>query len=262
MKHRSKNRFLFNFNALLRTVILFGFMILLIWLIKTQQLNLYINPKFTGLVEITGCLLFPMSVAQALNILQPAYSLSDHHNHSHSGFWMYIPFLIVLELAFAVPSNTLNANLVSAKGLNSQLSAPASSYEMSRPLAPKLRQMTSIDVTDTDYTEIMSEVQFFSQDYIGKEIVMTGFVFRQPGTTNNQFSLVRYVIMCCTADALPYGVLCEIKDAAKYEEGSWLSIRGIIQKTTYEDQTVPVIKITSIKQVQEPKNPYVFPPGQ
>ncbi len=133
---------------------------------------------------------------------------------------------------------------------------------MSRPLAPQLRQLSSIEVIDRDYAEIMSEIQFFPQDYIGKEIVMTGFVFRPPGVAANQFSLVRYVVMCCTADALPYGVLCELPDAAKYEEGTWLSIRGFLQRTTYEDKTVPAIKITFRKQVPEPKNPYVFPPSQ
>lgn len=261
MKHRSKKRYLFDFDAFLRAIILLGFVVLLMWLVRTQQLTLYINPKFTGLVEIASYLLLPMFLTQALTVFRPANAFHNHH-HSHLGRLMYIPFMLVLGLAFALPNNTLNASFVNAKGFNSQLSAPVSTYEMSRPLAPQLRQLSSIEVIDRDYTEIMSEIQFFPQDYIGKEIVMTGFVFRPPGSADNQFSLVRYVVMCCTADALPYGVLCELPDADKYEEGTWLSIKGFLQRTTYEDKTVPAIKITSLKQVPEPKNPYVFPPSQ
>lgn len=261
MKHRSSNRYVFDCDACLRAILLLGFMALLIWLIQTQQLSLYINPKFSGLVEIASYLLFPLFITQLLTIFRPAYTLPNHH--SHSGGWLYFPFIFVLGLAAILPNNTLNANLVNAKGLNSQISASTTpSSEMSRPLAPALRQMSVINVTDRDYTEIMSELQFFPQDYIGKEITMTGFVFKPPEASNSQFSLVRYVIVCCTADALPYGVLCELKDAANYEEGTWLTIKGLIQQAAYGDQTVSAIKVTSLKRIQEPKDPYVFPPGQ
>jgi len=65
--------------------------------------------------------------------------------------------------------------------------------------------------------------------------------------------------MCCTADTLPYGVMCEISDAKKYPDGSWLSIEGTIEMSTYEEKTVTAIKITSAQQIKEPKSPYIFP---
>jgi putative membrane protein len=248
----------------MRAVILFGFIALLMWLVNTYQLTLYINPRFSSLIEIAGWLLFPMAIIQSLSIVRVVYAHeAQYKGHSHGGRLSYAPFVILLALAFALPGNTLNANLVSSKGLNSQLAAtPAATYEMSRPLAPKLQQMSKIEVTDRDYTEIMSELQFFSQDYIGKDIQMTGFVFRAPEDAVGQFSLVRYAVVCCTADALPYGILCELKDAAKYKDGTWLTIKGVVQKTKYEDKMVPVLKITSLQQVHEPKEPYVFPPSQ
>lgn len=261
MKHRSKNRYLFDFDAFLRAVILFGFILLLIWLIKTQQLTLYINPKFSGLVEIASYLLLPMLITQSLTIFRPAYTF-DHDDHCHTARLMYIPFIAILRLAFVLPDNTLNANLVGTKGLNTQLSSPASAQDLPRPLAPKLRQLPLIEVTDRDYTEIMSELELFPQDYIGKEITMTGFVFKPPEAKANITSLVRYVIVCCTADAVPYGVLTELGEAGKYKDGTWLSIKGIIQQSTSEGRIGPVIKVTSWQQVKEPKNPYVFPPSQ
>ncbi|MDR3564539.1 MAG: TIGR03943 family protein [Negativicutes bacterium] len=259
-----KNRYIFDVHALMKATVLFGFIALLLWLVNTYQLTLYINPRFKGLIEIAGWLLFPLAIIQTLSIVRVAYAFEQPpHGHSHNSRWAYIPFILVLMLAFALPGNTLNANLVNSKGLNSQLSTPASGgYEMTRPLASKLRQMSRIEVTDRDYAEIIGELQFFSQDYIGKEIQMTGFVFKPPEAANNQFTLVRYVVMCCTADALPYGMLCELKDAAKYKEGTWLTIKGVVQKTKYEDKTVPTLRITSLQQVPEPKEPYVFPPSQ
>lgn len=261
MKHRLRSKYVLDWDALLRSIILLGFIILLIWLIKTEQLTLYINPKFSGLVEITAYLLIPMLAAHLLTIYQPAAPL--HQPHSHGSRWSYLPFIVVLLLAFALPDHILNANLVGTKGLNSQTAAASTTaaYEMSRPLADTLRQAPLIDVTDKDYTEIMNELQFFTQDYVNKEITMTGFVFKPPGVTPKQFSLVRYVVVCCTADALPYGILCELEDKAGYEEGAWLTVTGRIQQVPYEDKMVPSIKLTSVKKVPEPKAPYVFPPS-
>ncbi|MBP2656949.1 MAG: hypothetical protein H6Q73_4518 [Firmicutes bacterium] len=216
LNRRSRNRYVFDFDAFVRAIILLGFIILL-----------YVNPQFLCLTKITSYLLFPMCITQLANIFRPAYTFKDQHGHNHSFLWIYTPFIFVLGLSFAVSSNTLNANLVNAKGLNSQLSVPAVTLEeYPRPLASKLHQLQLIEVTDPDYSEIMSELELYPNDYISKELTMTGFVFRPPGITNNQFSLVRYVIVCCPSDALPYGVLCEVKDASKYKDGTWLSIKG------------------------------------
>lgn len=259
MKHRLRSKYVLDWDALLRSIILLGFLVLLVLLIATQQLTLYINPKFSVLVEIATYLLIPLLAAQLLTIYRPAHPLRQQHSHR----WSYLPFVVVLLLAFALPDHTLNANLVGTKGLNSQPSAAsaAAAYEMSRPLADMLRQSPLIEVTDKDYTEIMNELQFFSQDYVDKEITMTGFIFKPPGVTPKQFSLVRYVVVCCTADALPYGILCELEDKASYEEGTWLTVTGRIQQVPYADKIVPALKLTSVKRVPEPKLPYVFPPG-
>lgn len=258
MKQRSRSRYVFDLDAFIRALILFGFIILILSLISSQQLTLYINPKFASLVELANYLLFPLLAAQLLAIFRPAHPL--HQQHSHDSRWTYLPFVIVLALAFALPNHTLNANLVSTKGFNSQ-TASAAKVEMSRPLADALRQAPAITVTDKDYTEIMNELQFFPQDYIDKEISMTGFVFKPPKLAPNQFSLVRYVVVCCTADALPYGILCELTAGTGYEEGTWLTVKGRIRQASYEDQMVPSIQITSVKKIPEPEKPYVFPPG-
>ncbi|MBP2655723.1 MAG: hypothetical protein H6Q73_3292 [Firmicutes bacterium] len=261
MNRRSRKRYRFDFDAFIRALILAGFICLFIWLIKTQQLSLYVNPQFSSLTQITCYLLFPMFISQAATIFRPIYTFKAHHGYNHNLIWIYAPFIFVLGLSFAVPSNTLNANLVNAKGLNSQLSAPVvTQYEYPRPLAAKLHNLQSIEVTDPDYTEIMSELALYPNDYINKELIMTGFVFNPPGITNNQFSLVRYVIVCCPSDALPYGVLCEDKSANKYKDGTWLSIKGIIKQTHFDGGVVPLIKISSSQPVKEPKNPYVFSP--
>lgn len=247
-------------GSFIQSILLLGFIILLSWLDVTKQLPLYINPKFIVLTQISYILLIPMFVIQIIDTLLPVTTFSEQHCPNHSVFWKYTPFFIILVLAFAVPENTLNANLVSSKGLNSQSTIAANSVQdMARPLAPAFNQMEKIKITNLNFTEAMCELNNFPKDYIGKKVTMTGFVFRSPGLASNQISLVRYVVMCCTSDSLPYGVMCEGMETKNYPDGTWLSIEGIVQMSTYDDKEVAAIKIMSLQQIEEPKDPYVYP---
>ena len=247
-------------GSFIQSILLLGFIILLSWLDVTEQLPLYINPKFTVLTQLSYILLIPMFVIQIIDTLLPVTTFSEQHCPNHSVFWKYTPFFIILILAFIVPENTLNANLVSNKGLNSQSTIAANSVQdLARPLAPAFNQMEKIKITNLNFTEAMCELNSFPKDYIGKKVAMTGFVFRSPGLASNQISLVRYVVMCCTADSLPYGVMCEGIETKNYPDGTWLSIEGIVQMSKYDDKEVAAIKIISLQQIEEPKDPYVYP---
>jgi putative membrane protein len=247
-------------HALLRSVILGGFLALLVWLVTTRQLSLYINPRFNTLIELSGYVLLPMLIVQLLSVIRYR-SIGDYAaGHEHHGKSGYLPFVVFLVVAYMVPGNTLDASLVDNKGLNSRLATVVNSVkDMPRPLAAELRSTRSIKVTDRTYVEVMSEIEWFPQDYTGKEITVTGFVFRPPGVSGNQFSLVRYVIVCCAADALPYGVLCELAGADKLRQGTWLTLTGTIRMSRHGSKDVPAIKVTSHKAIEQPKKPYVFP---
>jgi putative membrane protein len=256
---RNRKRPTLNNGSFIQSVLILCFIILLAWLDITRQLPLYINPKFIVLTELSYFLLIPMFIIQVFDPLLPARNI-DEHCHTHTTIWKYVPFFAILLLAFAVPENTLNANLVSSKGLNSQSSVTASSIQdLPRPLASAFSKMPTIKITNLNYTEAVCEINNFPQDYIGKKVTMTGFVFRSPELASNQISLVRYVVMCCTADSLPYGIMSEGTDTKNYPDGTWLTIEGVVQMSKYDDKDAPTIKITSLQKIEEPQEPYVFP---
>jgi len=88
---------------------------------------------------------------------------------------------------------------------------------------------------------------------------MLGFVLKDQKFPSNQFGLVRYVISCCSADAVPDGFICDYSNASNFSKGSWLNIRGTIQLGKFEGNTIPVIRVTSFSKAQEPENPYIYP---
>jgi len=114
-------------------------------------------------------------------------------------------------------------------------------------------------VTEDNFTLVTNEVNMYTDQYVGKEITMLGFVLKGQKYLSNQFGLVRYIITCCSADALPDGFICEYKNASSFIKGDWLNIRGTIELGKYEGKTIPVIKVTSVSTAEEPQNPYIYP---
>lgn len=249
-----------NRDILARALLLLGFFVLLLFLIMTNQLTLYVNPKVTNLIKISAGLLFIMFLLQCWH-LKKSWTESKNQSHNGGGYWRYSPFVLVLLIALLLPNTSLSASLVQNKGLNSQITGENSKGAY-RPLAAELQQTNFIKVSDQNFIEVMSEIYHYPQEYAGKEIDIKGFVFKDASKSPDQFSLVRYVVGCCVADASAYGPLCEIKDADQYPDGSWYQIQGIIEMREQQGKNFPVIKITWIKQTNAPLTPYVFPQNQ
>lgn len=258
-----KRQLHFSIHRLIKSLVLLSSFNLIRVLLGAEQLSLYIHPRFTFFTEVADYLLLIMALAEFCRIVSisnvPVNSLHQHfHGHDLNGG--YILFVATLFFAMVFPNTTLDATQVANRGLNTRITPDTATIaSLPRPLAEKLKLTKEIEVTDLDYTEVMSELNQFPDDYIGKEVSMTGFVFRSPEQTSNQISLVRYVITCCTADALPYGILCEAKSPENYPAGTWLEITGVVQKGKYDDEPVGMVKLSSIKKIAEPKHPYVFP---
>lgn len=246
-----------NRDILARTLLLLGFLILLFSLIMTKQLTLYIHPRGTKLIEISGYVLFLMFLMQCYK-LKKAWIQSIGGSNNYKIYWKYYPFILTLLIAFILPNYSLNASLVKNKGLNSQIANENSRGEY-RPLAAELRQTNFIKVSDQNFIGVMTEINRFPKDYIGKEIEMKGFISKETSTSLERFSVVRYVVGCCVGDASPYGLLCESEDAGKYTDGSWYQIQGRIETNEYQGKSFPIIKITWIKQIDGSLTPYVFP---
>ena len=58
----------------------------------------------------------------------------------------------------------------------------------------------------------------------------------------NQFVIGRFAIDCCSADALPYGVLVEDTNAPKYMNDAWIKVRGKLETTVYDGNDIMVLK--------------------
>jgi len=280
-----------NAEAFYKSLILLGFSAFLFLLVKSNNIIYYINPRFVKLTEAAAVLILLMFLAQAGSSLRRT---SGAHSCRHYGHGInkltFLPFVITLLMAFLLPNNALDPSMADNKGMNLgarpatsgqysptpavQENAPnaqtdnsnannqgyaAQAQSLLRSKIDELQKAGLIKVTEDNFTLVTNEVNIYPEQYVGKEITMLGFVLKEKKFSAEQFGLARYVITCCSADAMPDGFICEYKNAAHFKEGDWLNIRGTIQLGKYEGNTVPIIKVAAFSKVPAPQNPYIYP---
>ncbi|WP_416149627.1 TIGR03943 family putative permease subunit [Salipaludibacillus sp. HK11] len=128
-----------------------------------------------------------------------------------------------------------------------------------RELAEDLLKDDKVIVTETNYLDVMTVFDLYLDKFIGKEVELIGFVYRESDFDSNQIVAARFAMTCCTADAGVYGTLVESDNVTQFEDDSWISATGVIDEGDYHGQVIPVITNATITEIEEPNSPYVYP---
>lgn len=123
--------------------------------------------------------------------------------------------------------------------------------------------INSVDVTQDNYTSILSDCYKNLDNYVGKTIKFSGFIYRLYDFKADQFVLGREMIVSTiseeTAHVVVVGFLCESNQASNFSDRAWVEVEGTIQKGYFHSE-IPVIQVTKITNSSCPENPYVYPP--
>lgn len=126
-------------------------------------------------------------------------------------------------------------------------------------LITNLEQSQKIVMEDSVFAAFYDEISYDLEKYRGKEIELTGMVYKEEGLEENQLVLSRFLITHCVADASIIGFLTEIPEASEIDQDTWIQASGVIEITTFNGIEMPTIRITNWKKVQEPAEPYLYP---
>ena len=83
--------------------------------------------------------------------------------------------------------------------------------------------------------------------------------FKKCQTADNQFVLARDMIISSDFQSVIVGFLCDYEKAKDFNDNTWVEITGEITKGEYHG-TMPIVKVTQIKQVHKPNEEFVYPP--
>jgi putative membrane protein len=256
-------------SALLRVFVLFGFALLLSYLIISRDLDYFINPRLQYLSVVSVLCLLILGMIQLKNV--------GKRSIHPVGVWGY--FMICLPIAFFLvfPSKPPDTSLADnkmytyvpnqVKGTkpvtNQSNTAPQELTEEEweipyKKKASKLKKLSIIVLTNENYVEVVNVLLMYPEQFIGKKIRTVGFVYREEGLKPDQFVLARLSMTCCVADAGVIGFLIDTPQSNLFKKDQWFQIEGTFELKKNEYGDVPGLKIENYKKVPALKNSYVY----
>ena len=100
---------------------------------------------------------------------------------------------------------------------------------MTKELA-KYKGRETIQITTENYMEVMELIYLYPNDFMGKKVTYTGFVYNDPQTKGYQF-IFRFGIIHCIADSGVYGLATTGSDLGK---SHWYHHCGLLSKSQTE----------------------------
>ncbi|WP_418037447.1 TIGR03943 family putative permease subunit [Paenibacillus xylanilyticus] len=126
-------------------------------------------------------------------------------------------------------------------------------------LAERLYAEPVIKVYPEIFSETLGTIDMFQRQFAGKPISLTGFVYRDKSMDHeSHFALGRFLVMCCPADAAPFGVMIHIPEADSFPTDSWVQIDGSIGSAQVNGKDTIEIRAAKITAVSEPSTPYIY----
>lgn len=117
-----------------------------------------------------------------------------------------------------------------------------------------------IVMDDTNYYKYLTEIYENLDKYKDTKIEVIGFVFKDNKEfKDNEFVPARLLMVCCAADMVPIGFLCQYDDTVQLEKDSWVKVTGTLDSTEFEGNKIPIINATTVQQVDEPEDAYIYP---
>lgn len=126
-------------------------------------------------------------------------------------------------------------------------------------LKQQLAQSSTIVMNETIFSTFYDEIHMDINTFKGREIELKGFVYKEEGLQQDQLVLARFLITHCVADASIIGFISELPDAPLLDENTWIEAKGVLDTTNFNGSELPIIKITNWKEIDEPKEPYLYP---
>lgn len=267
-------------HYLARAFILLGFALFIAHLTRAGALHYYIGPRMEPLIRLCPIPLAVMAVCLAYQALfQRSAVLCDCERPLSVSKWkngtVYGLFLLPLLLGTLLPDQALGSSAAVKKGmsLTSPLLAAERLEDLFRTpdpynsefaeLAKRLYPQDIVEVKPEIFSETIGAIELFPEQFRGKKVKLSGFVYQEPGNPGgaaNELILGRFLVLCCTADSSPFGlVVTSDRPLSGLAKDAWIEVEGTIEPQTRQGRAMITVKAERIREIPRPETPYVYP---
>lgn len=225
-------------------IILTPILISTIWLFISNELILYVHPRY---------LIFTLICASAgilVTFIALWFSGSEEKMQEHEkvGWTSWLGFILSatlsLSMLFIAPT-TLSSQFAQQREVNN------SSISV---FSDELREADWKGFNIKDWASVLSSSETFN--FEDKTVNLTGFVVP---IDENRFYLSRFTIYCCAVDAQPVGVPVNRPGwERELSAGDWVQVEGDFNTTALDLSSSAVLEPISVEPVSEPEEPYDY----
>lgn len=113
-------------------------------------------------------------------------------------------------------------------------------------------------IHDDIFAEWYSDVYDNLDAFIGKKCSYLAQVYSMEDFEENQFLAGRYFMVCCAADLVGYGIICESDIRSELKDEEWITVTGTIGEYEYNGYNVPMLTDVTITKVEAPDVSYIY----
>lgn len=197
------------------------------------------------LLTASDALVDAEETAEAAEADGPAPTSGSHHH----GTPRVAAFLLVPSLVFALAAPAALGTDAAAKRPTLDSAKVAKREPIDFDPLPS-QELT--DLTVQDYSDRF--VWGRPKDLVDKRVRMVGFVSKPDEVKDNQWTVNRFRIYCCAADANLYSVAVSGAEMPK-GENVWVQVEGFLDEKA--STVYPVLSAVDVQIIDEPAEPYL-----
>lgn len=226
------------------------------WLAITNQLILYIHPRYVLFTVVMA--LFALVFIIASTVTQGLRSQEQRQTRWQA---LLSASAVVLAVVIAgamivVPPATLTSATVSQRDINGAGIDTGGQTLADASAAPS---SAFANFTVRDWASLLRQTSDLAF-YGGKPVDVVGFVTADPDDPANVFYVSRFMITCCAVDAQPVGVPVYLPGwEEKYPLDAWVQVKGELSSNpSSESQQGIALVPDEVSLVDQPAEPYLF----
>ncbi|GAA0077671.1 TIGR03943 family protein [Clostridium sp. CTA-5] len=274
-----------NLDIIIKISILLGFSLFYFKIIINNDLTMYVHPRIVPFVVLGMISMFIIALFLVKDIFQ--------NKKKKIKFKDYIIFVIPLIMIFFMESNSVSSTTIKSSDINVNTSANVISdtnlnnlsrdninqdnnfkndsrsdvykekYENNIQVTSDKKELdikdNVININSKNFVFSLDEILANPEKYVGQDIEITGFVYKDKNIKENEFIIGRFMMVCCAADMQIAGIKCDINNLESYDNDTWLKVKGKIKTDIYEGAIEPVIVVEKIEKDLSPDTSYVYP---
>lgn len=263
-----------NANTFIEIFILFGFAAFFITTIAVGTVSRYMHPRNIPFMIFAAIAMIIIGIL----LIYEMYKKRDRENRRGKiKISLLIFFVIPLFMAFTIPPQEFNANaqnvsdiqLATEGGENNNTEGKEENRKVDMDASQNIDKKNEMNcpmengkilMDSKHYSYCLNEIYSNLDLYEGTEVEAIGFVFKDDQQfSDTNFVVGRLMMVCCAADMQTVGLLCHYDKATELQSDSWVKVIGKISKTQTEGQTIPLIEVESIENVNKPEQDYIYP---